>query len=128
MKACSTSTCTGGAVYDTKTFTVSATKAPQSITFAALGNKTFGDPPFTVSAIGGGSGNPVTFSVGATGNCTSSGTNGSTITLRYGVYGPGDQAGSPSSTKRVRFKLQDGALAILDTVPTQEQRFKRSNG
>src|SRR6478735_2649902 len=54
--------------------------------------------------------------------------NNSTITLRYGVYGPGDQAGSPSSTKRVRFKLQDGALAILDTVPTQEQRFKRSNG
>ena len=81
VKACSTSTCTGGAVYDTKTFTVSATKAPQSITFAALGNKTFGDPPFTVSAIGGGSGNSVTFSVGATDNCTSSGTNGSTITL-----------------------------------------------
>ena len=52
----------------------------------------------------------------------------STITLRYGVYGPGDQAGSPSSKKRVRFKLQDGALAILDTVPTQEERFKRSNG
>ena len=52
----------------------------------------------------------------------------STVTLSYGVYGPGDQAGSPSSKKRVRFKLQDGALAILDTVPTQEQRFKRSNG
>jgi len=54
-------------------------KADQFITFGALPDKTYGDPPFTVSATGGGSGNPVTF--GASGNCTSSGTNGSTITI-----------------------------------------------
>src|SRR5207247_11310897 len=54
-------------------------KAAQAINFAALSDKTYGDPPFTVSATGGGSGNPVTF--GASGNCTSSGTNGSTITI-----------------------------------------------
>jgi predicted extracellular nuclease len=54
-------------------------KADQFITFGALPDKTYGDPPFTVSATGGGSGNPVSF--GASGNCTSSGTNGSTITI-----------------------------------------------
>src|SRR5262249_27467303 len=36
-------------------------KASQAITFAALPDLTFGDPPFTVSASGGGSGNPLTF-------------------------------------------------------------------
>ncbi|MBV9927595.1 MAG: carboxypeptidase regulatory-like domain-containing protein [Acidobacteria bacterium] len=54
-------------------------KASQTITFAALGDKTYGDAPFTVSATGGNSGNPVTFA--AAGNCTSGGTNGATITI-----------------------------------------------
>ncbi len=54
-------------------------KAGQMITFAALGDKTYGNAPFSVSATGGGSGNPVTF--GASGNCTAGGTNGSTITI-----------------------------------------------
>ena len=54
-------------------------KADQAISFAALPDKTYGDPAFAVSATGGGSGNPVTF--GATGNCTSGGTNGATITI-----------------------------------------------
>jgi probable HAF family extracellular repeat protein len=63
----------------TVTETVTAQKASQTITFGTLANKAFGDPPFTVSATGGASLNAVTFS--ATGNCTSSGTNGSTITI-----------------------------------------------
>src|SRR5207244_369178 len=46
-------------------------KANQSITFNPLADKTFGDPDFVVSATGGGSGNPITFT--ATGNCTASG-------------------------------------------------------
>src|SRR5258706_1104707 len=54
-------------------------RAGQMITFAALGDKTYGNAPFSVSATGGGSGNPVTF--GASGNCTAGGTNGSTITI-----------------------------------------------
>jgi hypothetical protein len=37
-------------------------KADQTITFGVLTNKTFGDPPVSVSATGGGSGQPVTFS------------------------------------------------------------------
>jgi probable HAF family extracellular repeat protein len=60
-----------------QSFTIS--KANQTITFGSLSNKTFGDAPFTVSATGGGSTSPVTFT--ATGNCSHTGTNGSTITL-----------------------------------------------
>ena len=60
-----------------QSFTVSP--AGQTITFAALADKTYGDAAFTVNATGGGSSNPVTFS--ASGNCTAAGTNGSTITL-----------------------------------------------
>ncbi|MDQ6800107.1 MAG: Ig-like domain repeat protein, partial [Acidobacteriota bacterium] len=54
-------------------------KADQTITFAAPPNKVYGDAPFTVTAVGGGSTSSVTFA--AAGNCTSSGVNGSTITL-----------------------------------------------
>src|SRR4051812_23704249 len=50
-----------------------------------------------------------------------------TVTLSYGVYAVGDPPGQPSGTKRVRFKPQDGALAPLDTLPTQELRYRRSN-
>src|SRR5213078_4795373 len=60
-----------------RSFTIA--KADQTISFGALADKTFGDAPFTVSATGGASGNPVTF--GAAGNCTSGGTNGGTITI-----------------------------------------------
>src|SRR5438046_3174762 len=59
-----------------RSFTVA--KANQAINFAALPDSTLGDPPFTVTANGGGSNNPVTFA--ASGNCTVGGSNGSTIT------------------------------------------------
>src|SRR5262249_26885009 len=58
----------------------SIAKANQLITFAALGDKTYGDADFNVSATGGGSGNPVTFA--ASGNCTFAGT-----TVHLGVVG-----------------------------------------
>src|SRR4051812_5193621 len=45
-------------------------KAAQTISFAALSNRTFGDPPFTVGATGGDSGTPVTFT--AVGACSAS--------------------------------------------------------
>ena len=57
-------------------------KASQTITLPDLSSKTYGDAPFTVSATGGGSGNPVTFS--ASGNCTSDGVNNSTIMITGG--------------------------------------------
>jgi hypothetical protein len=52
----------------------------------------------------------------------------SMISITYGVYALNDPAGQPSGRKRVRFKLQDGALAPLDTIPTQEERYRRSTG
>ncbi len=74
----------GDANYDaapqvTQSFTVA--QAPQTINFGALGGKTFGDAPFTVSATGGASGNAVTFSSTTTAVCTTSGTNGTTVTI-----------------------------------------------
>ncbi|HEY3324713.1 MAG TPA: MBG domain-containing protein, partial [Planctomycetota bacterium] len=55
-------------------------QATQTITFGTLSGKTYGDAPFTVSATGGASGNPVTFAI-ASGPATATGTNGSTITI-----------------------------------------------
>ena len=56
-------------------------KLAQSITFAPLANKNYGDLPFLVSATGGGSSNPVTFTSTTTSVCTAGGTNGATITI-----------------------------------------------
>lgn len=56
-------------------------KANQTIIFDALVGKTYGDPAFTVSATGGASGNPVTFSASPSSVCASSGTNGSVIAI-----------------------------------------------
>jgi hypothetical protein len=57
------------------------TRAPQSISFSVLPDRILGDGAITVSAIGGGSGNPVTFAAGPATVCTSGGTNGAFITL-----------------------------------------------
>jgi hypothetical protein len=53
-------------------------KANQTIAFGTLPNKTYGNPPFTVSATAS-SGLAVTFT--ASGACSSSGVNGATVTL-----------------------------------------------
>lgn len=51
--------------YVDKEFTITITDVtiPQTVNFAPLANKTFGDPAFNVSATGGASGQPVTFSL-----------------------------------------------------------------
>ena len=54
-------------------------RAAQTITFVTLDNKTYGDAAFVVTASGGASGNPVTFT--ALGNCSSSGLNGGLIAI-----------------------------------------------
>ncbi len=59
--------------------TFAVVKADQTINFGPLATKTYGDAPFTVSATGGASGNPVVFT--ASGNCLAGGTNGETITI-----------------------------------------------
>ncbi|MCU1383914.1 MAG: hypothetical protein JWL71_2611, partial [Acidobacteria bacterium] len=53
--------------------------AGQTIAFAVLPDRTFGEPAFTVAASGGGSGNPVIFT--ASGSCRATGVNGATIAL-----------------------------------------------
>ena len=59
--------------------TVTVGKASQTITFDPLINRTYGDAPFTVSATGDGSGNAVTFALGAGSvGCT---VVGSTVTI-----------------------------------------------
>jgi len=55
-----------------------AIKFGQVISFGTLASRTFGDPPFTVAATGGASGNPVTFSSTTPPVCTVSGT---TVTI-----------------------------------------------
>ena len=70
----------------------------QTISFGTLSNPTYGDAPYTISATGGGSGNPVVFTSSNSAIATCSGTNGTTIT----VIAPGNctiyanQAGNSS--------------------------------
>jgi hypothetical protein len=56
-------------------------QAPQTIVFEALPDRVLGEPPFEVSATGGGSGNPVTFASQTEAVCSTGGTHGSTVTL-----------------------------------------------
>jgi hypothetical protein len=83
-------------------------KGTQTITFVPPAAATFGDQPFTVSATGGSSGNPVTFA--ASGACASSGANGSTITIvtAGACTITASQAGSD---------LYDAASDVTGTVP-----------
>jgi hypothetical protein len=64
-----------------QSFTLTVNKADQTITFAALPNKTYGDAAFTVSASGGGAGNPVTFASSTPIICTTTGANGGSVTI-----------------------------------------------
>ena len=62
--------------------TVVVSALSQTINFASLSNRVLGDGAFTVSATGGASGNPITFTSATTSVCTATGTNGVTITPR----------------------------------------------
>lgn len=63
---------------DCPSVTVRGALIPQAITFDPIADHTYGDAPFSVSATGGGSGNPVTFV--ATGSCNLDESNALTIT------------------------------------------------
>lgn len=60
---------------------VTINPGPQVISFAALPARTLGTAPFTVTATGGASGNPVILSSLTPTVCTATGANGSLITL-----------------------------------------------
>jgi sugar lactone lactonase YvrE len=65
----------------TQNFSITIAKASQAITFGTLPDRIIGTGPFGLSATGGASGNPVTFSSLTTGTCTATGANGGTLTL-----------------------------------------------
>jgi len=61
--------------------TLTVNKHSQIITFGTLPNLTYGSAPITLSATGGGSGNPVVFSSSDTNIATCTGINGSVLTI-----------------------------------------------
>ncbi len=61
--------------------TLTTKKGSQTILFSTLANKTIEDAPFTVSAVGGASGNPVIFTSSDNTIATCSGTNGEIVTI-----------------------------------------------
>ena len=112
----------------TKTVTEVA-QGPQAITFAAIPDHTYGDAPFTISATGGGSGQPVTFTSSTPSVCSVSqpssgvdssgnGTGGGTVTiLAAGACTiAADQAGTaiytPAPTISQSFTVHTAPLTI----------------
>ncbi|HWU22576.1 MAG TPA: YDG domain-containing protein, partial [Nocardioides sp.] len=68
--------------------TVTIGSVAQAITFNPPTTKTYGDPDFVVSATGGASGNPVTFTLGAGSTCSIADHGDSTATVH--ITGAGD--------------------------------------
>jgi PKD repeat protein len=66
-------------------------QAAQAISFASIPEHTYGDPPFAITATGGGSGQPVTFTTTTTTVCTVSG-------ATSGTDGSGDGTGGVTVT------------------------------
>ena len=84
-----TSTCpaqpinTSGRCQQWNEFVISTPAGPtyQAIAFGAIPAHILGDPPFTLSATGGASGNPVTFASLNPAVCTTTGANGATLSI-----------------------------------------------
>ena len=74
----------GDATYsssESTVITIAVAALSQAITFGALSNKFTGDSPFTLSATGGASANPVVFTSATPSVCTTGGSNGATVTI-----------------------------------------------
>jgi hypothetical protein len=101
--------------------TVGIGKADQTITFEALTDKIFGDADFTVTATGGDSGNPVTFT--AKGSCTVTEntvtlTNGGTCTIIAAQEGNTDYNAAEDVSQSFTIADNDGvADSIEKTAP-----------
>ena len=95
----------------------------QSITFGALPPRVYGDAPFTVSATGGGSGQPVTFT--ASGSCTIAvatvtivAAGGCTITAHQA--GLGDYAAAPDVARTFAIAKATPNIAWSDPAAVGE--------
>ena len=103
-------------------FTVA--KANQAIAFAPLPDKTFGDAPFTVSAVGGASSQAVTFS--ATGACSVS---GNTVTLTGAgsctvtAAQDGDGNYNPAASVARSFTINKAAQATVSVSAPADATF-----
>ncbi len=111
---------TGNLTFE-KNFTINITDVtiPQTITFGPLGNKIFGDSAFAVSATGGASGQPVTFSVASgpasvAGNVVTISGAGS-VTVRASQAGVGDYSAAADVDQT--FSVAKAAQAITFTNP-----------
>ncbi|HXD82841.1 MAG TPA: hypothetical protein VN599_00250 [Rudaea sp.] len=111
---------TSAAATDTVNVIVATSQAITNFT-ANLANPTFvpgGTGTFTVSATGGASGNPVTFSSATSAACTTGGTNGATITM----LSPGsctlhaDQAGNANYTAAPQVSLNVTIARATQTI------------
>ena len=118
----------------TKTYTTTVTReaalTAQTITFDALSAVSYGVAPFAVSATGGGSGNPVTFTSSDETVATCTGTNGATVTiLKAGscsIYANQAGNGSYNSAPQVAQALTVNAKAL--TIPDAAVTNKTFDG
>jgi hypothetical protein len=100
---------------------------PQTITFAALNTKTYGDVTFTVGATGGASGNPVIFTSSDNSIATCTGTNGTmltilkagTITVTANQAGNDIYAAAPQATQNLI--INKASLDIIANDATRKQ-------
>jgi VCBS repeat-containing protein len=101
--------------------TLVITKADQTIAFAALADRTFGDAPFTVSATAS-SGLAVAFAVGATDNCTISGTSvtitgAGSCTVTASQAGDGNYNAAPSVARTFTIAKASPVIAWSNPAP-----------
>ena len=100
---------------------VSVTKAAQAITFDTVGPRSYGDPDFTVSATGGGSGNPVTFSTLTTDVCLVSGATVTIVgaglcTIDADQAGDGSHADAPQAHAEIQVARAGQATLAVNAV------------
>ena len=109
--------------YD-EVFTIIVTdlSLPQTVAFAPLAKKVFGDAPFTLSATGGSSGQPVTFSV-VSGSATLTGGNlltitaGGSITVRASQAGVSDYAAAVPVERTFSVAGLDQTISFPAMIP-----------
>jgi len=98
-----------------RTFTIG--KASQTITFDPIDTQTYGDGPRTLTATGGGSGNPVTFT--STGDCSVTGTSLSldaagTCTVTAHQAGNGNYQAADDVSRTFTINKAQAVLSLSD--------------
>jgi hypothetical protein len=106
----------------TGTTTLTVTQASQTIAFAPASPVTFGVAPIALAATGGGSGNPITYTVGGGSPATLNGstltvTGAGTVTLTANQAGNANYtAASPVTASIVVSKAAVGGVALTSSV------------